>query len=676
VPLITRQGKGSKLTIPEMDGNLIYLESLSQAFNITYSELYNKVVNGELVAGSWYRLTDYKSVNFLNGWETANSNPTPTDPNFNPQEIYEGETEVLILQATSPYEISEIGYSETFQGDIVQYEPFTNKIGVTIPNGIYNRTTLPDSSIVSGFDLQWDGTNVYFNMPTGYPALFGHYFYLYAEFQNSFAKGPISSEFPNLSLSGDVTGLSGTYNLLIPVTLTGIGSGLVLDVTVKSGAISVDSINNYGDDYAIGDILLISGSVIGGTNGVNDITITVLAVNTLITDYYQDGEFEPLTPNISICQYPYTSDDTDFAYHKAMSRIRVEEDGFKIVLIDLDENDYNSYISDTLYVETIYKIGNAYGWISRRIDTFRNIDVPFDFRGRKYRRFEVDLSTLTSYLGVNYWGQGDNYLGQGTTGNYKDFKCFGNDGYEVYDIKWDGMDRPDITGNRGYNDNNIFLGKFYACEIGNLFYQNTISDNFFNNKIGLKFSDNAIGAYFNNNTITDDFTSNRISNFFQYNTIFTYFVENRISNNFQNNTINYYFRNNRINYAFEFNIIRDNFTDNAIDPNFSYNLIDNEFRYNTISNNFSINKIAINFQFNLIGGGFFNNRINSDFCQNQININFRRNQIEYSPSNTIFSTATHVYGDYNCTIFKNSAGSLRLSYIDGTDTVQYAAVNG
>jgi len=30
---------------------------------------------------------------------------------------------------------------------------------------------------------------------------------------------------------------------------------------------------------------------------------------------------------------------------------------------------------------------------------------------------------------------------------------------------------------------------------------------------------------------------------------------------------------------------------------------------------------------------------------------------------------THVYGDYNCTLFKNSIPSSRLSYYDGTDTL-------
>lgn len=162
--LITRQGKGSKLTIPEMDGNLEYLEALSTGEDITYSNLYQRVVNGDLVPGQWYRLTDYRSVNFLNGYDLASSDPEPTDPNFNPREIHTGDPEVLLLRAVTPHMVSPIGYSEAYPGDIVQYEPFTNKIGFNV--SISNGGTLPDASSISGFDLQWDGTNVYFEMPT------------------------------------------------------------------------------------------------------------------------------------------------------------------------------------------------------------------------------------------------------------------------------------------------------------------------------------------------------------------------------------------------------------------------------------------------------------------------------------------------------------------------------
>jgi hypothetical protein len=406
--------------------------------DITYASLYEKTTTGQLTPGQWYRLTDYKSVNFLNGWQTANNNPTPTDPNFNPQEVYEGETEVLILQATSPYEIAEVGYSETFNGDVVQYEPYTNKIGVDFD--LYNGQTLPNEEEVEDFDLKWDGTNVYFNMPEGYPALFGHYFYLYAEFD-------------------------------------------------------------------------------GG-------------------NYYQDGCFEPLTPGASVCQYPYSADDEDFGYPKAVSRIKVEDNGYKVILLDLTEDDFNNYDADSLYVDTVMAVGNAYGCITRRQDTLRNIDCPFDFRGRKYRRFEVDLTPVNPALGLGYWGIGETFLGQATTGNFKDFKIFGDNGYDTYNIEWKDMGGPDAFWYRGYNDNNVFLGSFYYNTVGNSFNFNTVGNSFNYNTVGNSFNYNTVGNNFYYNTVGDNFYSNTVGNSFNYNTVGYSFYLNTVGNYFRLNISN------------------------------------------------------------------------------------------------------------------------------------------
>lgn len=43
------------------------------AENVTYEELYNKIINSNLVPGKKYRLTNYRSVNYLHGNTTANS---------------------------------------------------------------------------------------------------------------------------------------------------------------------------------------------------------------------------------------------------------------------------------------------------------------------------------------------------------------------------------------------------------------------------------------------------------------------------------------------------------------------------------------------------------------------------------------------------------------------------
>ena len=69
--------------------------------DIEYSVLYNTILAGALVPGQKYRLTDYQSLNWLNGETVASNNPIPIVPSFNPREIYYSGTEVLLLEAIS-----------------------------------------------------------------------------------------------------------------------------------------------------------------------------------------------------------------------------------------------------------------------------------------------------------------------------------------------------------------------------------------------------------------------------------------------------------------------------------------------------------------------------------------------------------------------------------------------
>lgn len=545
---------------------------------ILYTDLYDKIVNSQLIAGAKYRVSFYRSINFLNGWEIANNNPVPVTPSYAPRQVHLGQKETILVEAISNYQLSPIAYSENYPQDILEYQGYTNTIGVDI-GGIYNGQTLPDSSTVSGFDLQWDAINevVYFDMPTGYPALFGHYFYLYAEFS-------------------------------------------------------------------------------GGA-------------------YYQDGCFEPLTPVIAECQYPFTSNDPSFGYPIAMSNLAVSPDGMRVVLLDLTETDVNNYDVGTLYVDTVYSLGSAYGWVTKRTDTQRNISVPFDFRNRKYRRYEVDLTPVNPALGLGYWGQGDVYLGQPTTGNYIDVPSFGQDGYDAYDIQWEGMGGADMSWYAGFCDNNVFLGSFYYSDLKGSSWNNTIGNNFYFN---------TTGKFFTANTIADSFQSNTIGNVFTANTIGSVFTANTIGNSFQNNNVGVAFYYNTIANNFLGNTIGDSFQSNSlgnaivtntIGNSFQANFIGNDFQTNFIGDTFRKNTIRDDFRSNTIGNSFSSNTIGHDFTSNTIVNDFRRNQIEYSPTSTDFTLATHVYGDYNCTIFKSSASTLKLSYVDATNTVIYTAPN-
>jgi len=70
---------------------------------------------------------------------------------------------------------------------------------------------------------------------------------------------------------------------------------------------------------------------------------------------------------------------------------------------------------------------------------------------------------------------------------------------------------------------------------------------------------------------------------------------------------------------------------------------------------------------NTFGEYFYNNVIADGFYSNTIVDYFQENNIKVSISSTDFTSSTHVYGDYNCEIFKRSDTAIRLSYYDSSD---------
>lgn len=155
---------------------------ISDPVNITSAALANLGKNNSLVPGQTYRVTDYQSVNWLNGQEQAQygvvDNPIV---GYNPKAVHTGDIEPLLIKAITTNRFDSVAYSEKYTDDVLNYDPYVQTLSTTWRN-IFNGTAMPDLSIVSGFDLQWDGTNVYFNMPTGYPVQFGVFFEVAADF--------------------------------------------------------------------------------------------------------------------------------------------------------------------------------------------------------------------------------------------------------------------------------------------------------------------------------------------------------------------------------------------------------------------------------------------------------------------------------------------------------------
>ena len=120
------------------------------------------------------------------------------------------------------------------------------------------------------------------------------------------------------------------------------------------------------------------------------------------------------------------------------------------------------------------------------------------------------------------------------------------------------------------------------------------------------------------------------------------------------------------------------YRNNKIGSNCFNNTIGNSFQSNTIGNDFSNNSIGNDFHYNTIGDSFYSNSIGNDFSNNSIGNDFRSNTIgnefyyntigDYFQYNN-FSTSTHVYAAYGCTLFRNAGLTWRLTYYNASDVL-------
>ena len=125
---------------------------------------------------------------------------------------------------------------------------------------------------------------------------FGYYWYIlevYFEIPGSLLSGDGKD---NFTISGTKVALVSdtTYSGITPTTVTGSGTGAVLDVTLKEGGSSgynlatntTIDVTNGGSGYLVDDILTIPGTSLGGTSPANDMTLVV---------YYVTGPYD-VTP--------------------------------------------------------------------------------------------------------------------------------------------------------------------------------------------------------------------------------------------------------------------------------------------------------------------------------------------------------------------------------------------
>jgi hypothetical protein len=166
-----------------------------------------------------------------------------------------------------------------------------------------------------------------------------------------------------------------------------------------------------------------------------------------------------------------------------------------------------------------------------------------------------------------------------------------------------------------YNNFYTAADDFYDNIINAGFYGNIILDEvsknilngFYNNVTEADFSDNKIGEGFYGNKTYADFRENTIGDSVYNNNFFSTFLRNTLGGDVYNNNFYSYVEDNQIGSYFHSNDIGEsddhgdtNFRRNKIDSWFYYNVILGNMQNNTITNYFYENTIGNNFQFNEI----------------------------------------------------------------------------
>jgi len=359
--------------------------------------------------------------------------------------------------------------------------------------------------------------------------------------------------------------------------------------------------------------------------------------------------------NLNISGTPYTDASVESIIVTALTDASLEPIAYSI-----------SHPKDILYYDidgSTYMPGSTKGCIYRRIDTEKNISVPFDFREFKveYKKPSIAITewdNSTNYArGIISRVESDLYISKTAVNMGNDpaitsnWLVFPHDIAMIADefifinggeVSMGATQSPVSPFNIGQSYDFVIKGQpttvsgclFYTVGyIQNSYFEALDKCSFFtedalvNNNCGyLKhlyvnggFSGNRItscdkfisNSAILNNTISSGFNNNYIYSL-QNNTIESDATGNIIGENFRDNTIGLRFQNNTIgtnfggqadNYG---NQIGNDFHDNVIGNYFSGNVIGNWFYMNTVGNDCQENNLPYKFYSNTTGDSFQN----------------------------------------------------------------------
>ena len=590
---------------------------------VTYSELSQLIESGDLIRGSYYLITDFRTYYDQPDYDQFRNRVT------DPEIIYKvGPERPILVMAISNDKLSIDAWQPDFPKDKIKYDFDYSSTYVTGSTAV--------GKIIERID-EWGNRTDYDHRDV----LFKRYKFFHYDLPG--LPGSVSmDEF------GNVTGEDGT---------------------------------SFDTDFATGDFMVIPGlpefvfeitTITSPTAmGVTGLSIPVINELTYYKGYRSShglntNGYNSAFPNNIDGPEDFVEYPTFFFGEEDIINNRMGNVG---TLTDWDELDFdlpnnvfgedciNNVFGDGCFNNTFSKdvedctIGNYFTW-----NVYSEADN--DFNENRIGDY-FDGNTMTDEFDENQIG--NNFQTNYITGQFRENQIFDN--FNSNHIRFD-FNKNTIS--HSFYENNVYLN-FYENRTSTNFYNNTFYNSCFYNVIGSEFNNNTIGSYddqdngdFTNNRIGEECKGNLFSGTAAANTLGAEFASNQIGPDFSGNSISDLSFDNEIGESFQFNVIGpifylnvigDDFKGNQIGSEFTENTIENGFGYNVIRSNFYQNTIAADFGFggdqangnqignyfygNTIGEYFYNNRISDYFYENSVGNNFQKNDVKIQDLNGV-----------------------------------------
>lgn len=666
--LTLRTDLNRKITASELDANFTYLlqeiqsitasttASVTTTFtDVTYSELVQKIGSSELVPGTFYQITDYR---------TAYDQP---DFDFDGAATYSESTyktcpiEPIVVLSLSESTISSQAYQPLYPNDSIKYDWTFNETEVTGGTAFGRITERQDDR---GNRTDYDHRNVLFKR---------YKTYRYDPFE------PLNGEINIEGITVSGVGTSFSVDLVTSSVFFSDGyfwkvasilSDDLLTITA-SNLISNGDLSYYlaeeieyiepGKLYLFSDEGFSNEISDGGDDMYDDANMIYTDLNQVNYTHTQLSENGPLPIESFISDGRVQPNDASYStfgtgsffftnLYPGLFVLSAATMSINEFRIDGNIGSDGDGLVDTLSFTTSYN-SNLYSVFVKRVydtnDPSINqiIIIPGDNVGLSQSvdfTSEDDFHQITGLSGKDRLS----YLLMALSGGVKITDSEIQQVVQAYLSLWNGNNIDTLLSNLNSNYTDI-TGIFdYSIGLYGTYYDNNIPDDGFDE---IKtFSDKALNTWVgdnakyypqrtdfilsNNVMISDDFYDNKIGDLFINNTIINRdFFNNTIGSRIEGNEIFGDFEENFIwGYDFSFNKTYDLFDENYISTNFEDNIIIGSFQDSRIEKDFLENIISVgNFSGNEIGNDFSFNRIRTeDFLRNRIGSSFEENLIQ------------------------------------------------